>query len=334
VRTSPRWPEPHRITLSSVTPVTEQLHHATRVLCIGIGGGGDVVGALAFAEWLRAAGGPPVVVGGLTWERRPVDPLPGPRTLAEVTGARALNDVVAIAGPDTTGPGGFAFAESRMAGFLGQDTLLVDPHPGPAAVGAALAQAARQLDADLIVLLDVGGDVLAHGHEAGLASPLADSLLLAAGPSAAAAGVPVVGAVFGAGCDGELLPTEVADRLQELRDAGSPVAEVELPAASLPWLREAAVAVTTEASAMAIRCASGDRGPAVIRGGRRAVELTGLGGRLCFFDVDAALAGPARLAARLDVEGTMLDADALLAAGGIRTELAYERDMAAADATA
>jgi hypothetical protein len=201
-------------------------------------------------------------------------------------------------------------------------------------VGDGLARAARQLDADLLVLLDVGGDVLAHGHEAGLASPLADSLLLAAGPFAAAAGIPVAGVVFGAGCDGELRPAEVADRLQELRDAGSPVPELELPAAVLPRLREAAIAVTTEASAMAIRCASGDRGPTAIRGGRRTVELTALGGRLCCFDVDAALAGPARLAALLDPAGTLLDADALLAAHGIRTEFAYERDMVAADATA
>ncbi|MCW2968433.1 MAG: hypothetical protein JWM71_2205, partial [Solirubrobacteraceae bacterium] len=59
------------------------------------------------------------VVGGLTWERRVVDPLPGPRTLAEVSGARALNEAVAIAGPQTTGRGGFRFAESRVAELTG-----------------------------------------------------------------------------------------------------------------------------------------------------------------------------------------------------------------------
>ena len=58
---------------------------------MGIGGGGDVVGALAAAELL--GGG---IVGGLTWERRPVDPVPGPRTLDEVAGAQRLNDAVAM----------------------------------------------------------------------------------------------------------------------------------------------------------------------------------------------------------------------------------------------
>jgi hypothetical protein len=305
------------------------LRRATRALCIGIGGGGDVVGALALAEYARATGGPPVIVGGLTWERRPVDPLPGPRTLAQLSGARPLNDAVALAGPHTTGPGGFPFAEARMAAFLGHGTVLVDPSPGPAAVGRALADAAGRLDADLVILLDVGGDVLAHGDEASLASPLADAVLLAAGPHVAAAGVPVLGALFGAGCDGELLPEEVAARLEELRAAGSVVSELTLPAAALPRLREAAVAVTTEASAMAIRCAGGDRGPTTIRDGRRSVQLTELGGRLCLFDVDAALAGPARLAAALDDAGTLEDGETMLAACGIRSELAFERDMAA-----
>lgn len=285
-----------------------------------------MAGALALAEYARHTGGPDAIVGGLTWERRPIDPLPGPRTLSELSGARALNAAVALAGPAVTGPGGFRFAESAMAAFLGQDTLLVDPNPGPAAVGAALADAARQLGADLVVLLDVGGDVLAHGHEAGLASPLADAVLLAAAPAIAAAGIEVLGAVFGAGCDGELTPEEVAERLGELAAAGAPAEVLPLPAAALGRLGDAVTVVVTEASAMAIRCAHGDRGPTTIRDGRRTVQLTELGGQLCLFDVAAALAGPARLAAALDPAGTLLDAHDLLTAQGIRTELAFERE--------
>jgi len=152
---------------------------AQRVLAVGIGGGGDVVGALVVAQ-LAAALGTPAVVGGLTWERRPVDPLPGPRRIGELTGAQTLGEHVALAGPDTTGPGGFRFAESSMARFLDEPVLLLDPSDGPAAVAAGLADAAGQLGCDLVVLTDVGGDVLAHGHEAGLGSPLADAVCLAA----------------------------------------------------------------------------------------------------------------------------------------------------------
>ena len=53
------------------------LSAARRPLVLGIGGGGDVVGALATAEACRAHGARPVV-GGVTWERRPIDPRPGP----------------------------------------------------------------------------------------------------------------------------------------------------------------------------------------------------------------------------------------------------------------
>ena len=67
------------------------------MLCVGIGGGGDVVGVLA-ASQLAVALGCELVVGGLTWERRPVDPIPGPRRLNEVSGAQALNAAVALAG--------------------------------------------------------------------------------------------------------------------------------------------------------------------------------------------------------------------------------------------
>jgi len=167
----------------------ETLGRSRRALCVGIGGGGDVVGALAAAELLGDA-----IVGGLTWERRPVDPIPGPRRLDEIVNATRLNDAVALAGPGTAGPGGFLFCESHVARATGERTVLVDPGPGPRAIARALDDAADQLGCGRIVLLDVGGDVLAHGDEPGLASPLADAVLLAC---ARFLRTPPVAAVFG-----------------------------------------------------------------------------------------------------------------------------------------
>ncbi|HSD78569.1 MAG TPA: DUF1152 domain-containing protein, partial [Solirubrobacteraceae bacterium] len=245
---------------------------------MGIGGGGDVVGALA-AAGVAAAGGTPSVLGGLTWERRPIDPLPGPRRLAELRDAEPLNAAVALARPGTTGPGGFRFAEARMAELLGEPTLLVDPHGGPAAVADGLGDAAERLGADVVVLLDVGGDVLAHGDEPGLASPLADAVVLAAAPALAARGVTVLGGVFGAGCDGELTPEEVVERLAEVAAAGGTLGEHTLDAPTLERLDAAVAAVPTEASLMALRCARGERGEQPIRDGRRRVRLSEAGGR-------------------------------------------------------
>jgi hypothetical protein len=284
---------------------------------VGIGGGGDVVGALAAAELLGDA-----VVGGLTWERRPVDPIPGPRLLDEVVGAEPLNEAVALCGPDTSGPGGFLFCESHVARATGRRTVLVDPNPGPRAVAAALDDAAAQLGCGRIVLLDVGGDVLAHGDEAGLASPLADAVLLAC---AAFVRTPCIGAVFGAGCDAELTPDEVRARLDEV----GTTAEDRLNAEQLERLQAVAAEVPTEASAMALRCAIGERGEVTIRQGRRKVLLTELGGVVAWFEPLRAMATAARLAAVVRDARSLEEADALLESRGIRTELAYERDMAA-----
>jgi hypothetical protein len=285
-------------------------------LIVGIGGGGDVVGALAAAELLGDA-----IVGGLTWERRPVDPIPGPRRLDEIQHAKRLNDAVALAGPETSGPGGFLFCESHVARAIGEATVLVDPNAGPRAIGAALDDAARQLGCGRIVLLDVGGDVLAHGNEPGLASPLADAVLLA---SARFLRTPAVGAVFGAGCDGELTPAEVRARLDEVGTDG----EQRLDGAQLDRVEAVAREVPTEASVMALRCARGERGDAPIRQGRRNVSLTELGGIVAWFDPLRAMDTAARLAAAVVDAASLAEADAVLEARGIRTELAYEREMA------
>ncbi|HMS61885.1 MAG TPA: DUF1152 domain-containing protein [Solirubrobacteraceae bacterium] len=295
---------------------------------MGIGGGGDVAGALAAAGAAERLG-TPAELGGITWERRPIDPLPGPRTLDEVAGARRLHAAAALAGPDTTGPGGFHFAESRMAGVLGRPVALIDPTDGPRAIAAGLVAAAGHLDCDLLVLLDVGGDVLAHGEETGLASPLADALLLAAAPHTAAAGLRTIGVVFGAGCDGELTPTEVRTRYDEIAAGSEPLGETDPPPSALDRLDAALAHVPTEASAMALRCARGETGTATIRDGRRTVQLTALGGRLLWFEPEAAIAGPARVAAAVADARGLREAHDTLTARGIRTELAYELDAAA-----
>ena len=297
---------------------------------MGIGGGGDVAGALAAAGAAQALG-TPAEVGGITWERRPIDPLPGPRPLDEVSGAERLHAAAALALPGTTGPGGFHFAESRMAGVLGRPVALIDPTGGPEAIAGGLLAAAGRLGCDLLVLLDVGGDVLAHGDEPGLASPLADAILLAAAPHTAAAGLRTIAVVFGAGCDGELTPAEVRERVDEVGAADGALGETDPPPAALDRLEAALADVPTEASAMALRCARGETGSATIRGGRRTVELTALGGRLLWFEPAAAIAGPARLAAAVAAAGSLREAHDTLTARGIRTELAYELDAAAAD---
>ena len=300
------------------------LRGAKRVLSIGIGGGGDVVGALATAELARASGAS-AVVGGLTWERRPIDPLPGPRALSELQGAEILNEAVALCSPETVGPEGVPFGESGMARFLGERTVLVDPHPGPARIAAGLVDAARRLECDLIALVDVGGDVLAHGDESGLASPLADSLLLAAARHLE--GFPCVAAVFGAGCDGELTPAEVLERIAEVAARGGWLGASALSPAIADRLDAAIEHVPTEASAMAVKCARGAKGTTTIRRGRRTVELSPVGALTFYLDPLIAIDTAARLADAVTDAQSLTDANAILHRLGVRSELDYEIEM-------
>jgi hypothetical protein len=215
-----------------------------------------------------------------------------------------------------------------MSRFLGERVLLVDPHPGPEAIAAGLTQAADAVEADLILLIDVGGDALAHGHEPGLASPLCDSLMLAAAARLQASGRDVIAGVFGVGCDGELTVDEVMERVSEVAGAGGLAGVRNMTEPIADRLEAAVQEVPTEASAMAIRCFRGDTGTAEIRRGLRTVALTPLGGLTIYLDPQKTVDSAARLAKAVMDAADMEEANGLLGALGVRTELDLERESA------
>lgn len=304
-----------------------ELEQARRPLVVGIGGGGDVVGALAVAEHCRLFHGAEPVVGGVTWERTPIDPEPGPRSAGEIENAIQLAPGILAASEDTVIRGrGIQFGESRLAGLLGTQTLLVDPTIGPRAIAAGLEEAATALGSDLIVFLDVGGDALAHGDEPGLGSPLCDAVLLAAADILAERQVPVLGALFGTGCDGELTPSEVLERLAEVGVAGGLAGAVGLTPEVAQLLEQAVEVVPTEASAQAVRAFRGVSGDVPIRDGRRTVPLSPLAALTFFFYVPAAIRSAARLALAVREAGSLDEANAILRSLGVRTELDWETD--------
>jgi hypothetical protein len=356
--------------------IPDSLREARRPLCLGIGGGGDVVGALATAEHCRIEYGARPVLGGVTWERRPIDPEPGPRRSAEIEGARVLGSEAgaerrgadaeqrasgADKEPRASGAGaerrasaaeaerlapaaaatpvllasahtrvrssGVRFAESRMAELLGEETVLVDANHGPASIAAGLGEAAAALGCDLVVFVDVGGDVLAHGDEPGLASPLCDSVLLATAVRMAERPSPkVLGAVFGIGCDGELTPDEVLARLDEVDRHGGLLGRLPIDDHVIGRLEEAVAAVPTEASALALRAFRGESGPIEIRSGRRTVDLRPLAAATVFFDPVVAADSAARLARAVHDAAHLEAANDILHELGVRTELDYERE--------
>jgi hypothetical protein len=296
---------------------------------IGMGGGGDVVGALATAELVRLYDGGDPVLGGLTWERRPFDPVPGPRAAAEITDAEELAPGVLLAGPETRlRDRDVFFAESRMAEFLGQRTLLIDINDGPGPVADGLAQAIAALKCDLLVLVDVGGDVVARGDEPGLRSPLCDAVMLAAGGRLSSRGQPVLLGIFGIGCDAELTPSEVLSRLSEVAAAGGLCGARGLTGPVAERMEAAIELVSTEASAQAVRAFRGASGRATIRGGTRTLDLTPAAALTFYLDVDITIKVAGRLAQAVADVGSLDEANDALGALGVGTELDYEREAA------
>ncbi len=117
------------------------LRAARRPLVIGMGGGGDVVGALASAEFSGCMTAP--IRSSAGWLGAAADrPVPGPRRIDEIEGAEPLAPGVLLAGPQTRVRGREVyFAESRMAAFLNRPTVLVTIDHGPSAIADGLGAA-------------------------------------------------------------------------------------------------------------------------------------------------------------------------------------------------
>jgi hypothetical protein len=305
------------------------LRRARRPLVIGMGGGGDVVGALATAESVRIYDGGDPVVGGVSWERRPIDPAPGPRRVEEIVDASELAPGVMLAGANTrVRDRDVYFAESRMAEFLGQGTVLIDIDAGPRAVAESLEAASAALGCDLLVLIDVGGDVLAQGDEPGLRSPLCDAVMLAVGAALAERGNRILAGIFGIGCDAELTPAEVLALLAEVAGAGGLCGARGLTDPVASRLEGAMELVPTEASAQAVRAFRGASGMVPIRGGQRSVELTQAAALTFYLDVESTIRRCGRLANAVAGAESLAEANRALNDLGVYTELDYETDAA------
>jgi hypothetical protein len=134
--------------------------------------------------------------------------------------------------------------------------------------------------------------------------------------------------VFGAGCDGELTPDEVLQRVAEVAAAGGHLGTWGPGPAEIQRLEAAAAEIPTEASAMALRCARGASGPTTIRAGRRTVLLSPVGGMVFFFDALITLRTAARCAGLVEHATSLAHASEILTRRGIASELAYEQGPA------
>ena len=303
------------------------------------GGRSCSASAAAATWWARLRRPRPVaphgaepIVGGVTWERRPIDPNPGRgrRTRSRERGG-LLRACSRPAAPRACARAGSCSRSRGWPSCSARRRCSWTPRSGPPAIADGLAAAAAELGADLIVFVDVGGDALAHGDEPGLASPLCDAIMLAA-----AARVSPSRQAHDPGARRHLRRrlrrraharrgARAARRGRRRRAASRARAGSRRPIAAR--LEEAVEAVPTEASAQALAL--------LPRRDRRDVDPPGPPHRASSrpqarsrstSTSRRAIWSAARLAAAVIDAEDLEAANEILRARGIRTELDYERD--------
>ncbi|HEX9879019.1 MAG TPA: DUF1152 domain-containing protein [Candidatus Binatia bacterium] len=309
----------------SILSLENLIHASSHALVIGVGGGGDVVGALASARFLEFCG-LKFTLGGLSWERYVYDPVPGPRSFDEIEEIKPIHQRVGWANAGTRTHDGVYFAESRMAEFLGKDVLLVDINGGTRGVVDGLEAALQKIHADLLVGVDVGGDSLARGGEKGLRSPLADSVMLAAYAELEERGVRTLWGVFGYGSDGELTTDEIEEALSAVAKAGGFLGAWSLTPKVVAEMERVIKRVNTEASAIPVECALGAWGEKNIRYDERTVRLTPLAALTFFLSPTAVLNSVSRPGRAVARSASLEEANDALHSLGLKTELDLERE--------
>ncbi|MGH3777424.1 MAG: DUF1152 domain-containing protein [Pseudonocardiaceae bacterium] len=287
-------------------------------LLVAAGGGGDAITASVLAPILGAAETPGIMT--YSWDRLIIDPLPGPRIASDFTGLRQLHpDVLEILpSSQTVSPAGSSLP--RLAAELSARLLLLDPTGGAVGMAAQLDAAASLFDADGLALVDVGGDALTRGTEAGLRSPLADLLAIAA---CTLTGRPVQLLIPAPGVDGELTEATLLTRLADLHSHQVAIVSADdvRPVRSIfNWH-------PSEASGLFAAAAYGARGSVEVRDAGCQVHLTD--NTPAVFALDAHELAATSPAAALWSTTTLDQADQVISQLTGVSEISYETAKAA-----
>lgn len=294
----------------------EALFDKDRALVFGVGGCGDIVSTIPTARLLESHG-VEVIYGGVAWERVVVDPQPGPRHFDEIENIDRLNDTVALATKETRTLDGIEFAETNVARHYEEEVALIDIDSGARGVADGLDNACDQLDIDLVVGTDAGGDVLAAGDEPGIKSPLTDAIMLAALSSVE---TDACLGMYGYGSDGELTLDEITEGIARTAQQDGLLGAWGLTPKIVDELETLVELVTTEASRLPLEVARGKLGEAVIRDGARSVELTPASTVTFYLNPEA-------VAATSDLDNCVRETTSFDAAQQALTDAGYDTEL-------
>lgn len=182
----------------------------TTTLSVAAGGGGDALAALIIGRALDPESSRQPVVASFSWDRYIIDPTPGPRAVHDFIGLMRRAPQVWEVTPGTRLHTGGTSGLTILARRTKARVFLLDPSGGADDISRQISGLADYVGASALRIVDVGGDLIAHGNEPTLASPLADSLALA-GAARFASCTTIV--IAGPGLDGELPAAQVRGRL-------------------------------------------------------------------------------------------------------------------------
>lgn len=293
-------------------------------LVIAIGGGGDAAIAGVVARKLSRLG-ISSWIASIAWERYVIDPTPGPISLDEIQNASWRGELAARVNASS-----YALRRGRVVVFqavnlaraLNDEVYVVPLEHGVKGYVKAIEEIRGLTGAEAVIGVDVGGDVLAAGHEDELWSPLADYAGLAALSQTDNSYI----LVASPGSDGELSQDYLLRRIDEIAIRGGLVEVFYFNSRDISLLRRILEFVRTEASLNVLRAYSGERGDIPMRSGSRYTKLTFFSTLNFLFDAKG-LAEFVEPAKRIAATASLSEILEILNSMGIYTELNLEMDL-------
>jgi hypothetical protein len=295
-----------------------------RILVVAIGGGGDIASASMIANSLERMGYT-TVLASIAWERYIYDPVPGPIRLSEVENPSKRGDYYILVNEDSyaTRGGRLVIPQAVKASrALGREVYIIDMYSGVEGYVKGLSSIISDERVDLVIGVDVGGDVLAGGSEEDLWSPLADWIGLAA-----LFRLNGIVAVHSPGSDGELSTNYLIKRIDEVAAKGGLLGVSIMCMHDAVLLEKILKYVDSEASRIPLLAYQGRRGQIPLRKGSRVVEIS-LFNTMTFYMDSKIVIDLVEPAKKLLYTKTLDEARRILNELGIYTELDLEEDLA------
>ncbi len=304
----------------------EELSSMGRVLVVGIGGGGDTLGALLVYLKIKGLGGKPVL-GNVVWERLVLDPFPGPIPVEQLVNAEIIGRSIAIVNSNTyVDRYGYTLKPQIVIAseVLGEKTVFLDVSKGEEGLLEALDAAMDKLGVEAIVGVDVGGDAIAIGCEEDLWSPLADAISVSALYRSRA---PSIVTILAPGADGEMSQQQLIKRISEIASQGGLIGVYGVNRREYKVLKRISGKFASEASKIPIEAFEGLMGYKKIRWGSRTVEVNPISMTLYALDTGTVY-NMSKLAPAVHGTKSIDEARRRLNDRCIYTELDLEEDLA------